>query len=351
LELSTCDKLSFYEDIKSLNGNEHITLVKNITDGNMYVKKRLKCYDLSIYKVLSEKPVDNMPKICSLFLDNGDLIVIEEYIEGITIEEYLTKKGLFSETKAVEIAKQICETLIKLHKHKPAIIHRDIKPANIIITPNDKIFLIDLNAAKFEKKYENKDTVLIGTVGHAAPEQYGFGSSTPQTDIYGLGVLLNIMLTGYLPSDKLYGKGLKRTIKRCIELNPKDRFTTAEKLYKELKLYNSAYIRWLPPGFRSLNIFKMLIACFGYYQIIDLSYEFSLDFDTPETVYLYRIVLLVALLLIVMFYCNYMGIRKIFPFMNSENAFIRFLVMLIAPLMIFGVILVIGALFQVLVLE
>ena len=284
MEPSTYNNLSCYQEIKPLSGKENVILVKNTVDGKKYVKKRLKSYDLGVYKALAEKPVENMPKIYGLYFDNGSLIVIEEYIEGTTIKEHLATNKLFSEAVTTEVAKQLCKTLNKLHRCKPAIIHRDIKPSNVIITPDNRVVLIDLNAAKFEKKHENTDTVLLGTVGYAAPEQYGFGSSTPQTDIYALGVLMNIMLTGFLPSEKLGEGKLKRIIKRCVELNPKDRYGSADKLSKDLKRYKSRYISWLPPGFRSFNIFKMLVACLGYYAIVWSSYELALDFEAEGSI-------------------------------------------------------------------
>ena len=70
------------------------------------------------------------------------------------------------------------------------IIHRDIKPSNIMITEQNHVVLLDFNAAKLYTNASTNDTVLLGTKGYAAPEQYGFGSSSPQTDIYAIGVLI-----------------------------------------------------------------------------------------------------------------------------------------------------------------
>lgn len=85
---------------------------------------------------------------------------------------------------------ELCEILEKLHSANPPIVHRDIKPSNIIITNYDHVILLDFNAAKYFTDPNTSDTILLGTKGYAAPEQYGFGSSTPQTDIYAVGILL-----------------------------------------------------------------------------------------------------------------------------------------------------------------
>lgn len=74
----------------------------------------------------------------------------------------------------------LCNILNALHSMTPPIIHRDIKPSNIIITSYNYAMLLDFNAAKQFSGQNESDTVLIGTPGYAAPEQYGFGSSSPK---------------------------------------------------------------------------------------------------------------------------------------------------------------------------
>ena len=76
----------------------------------------------------------------------------------------------------------------------PPIIHRDIKPSNIIITAYNRAVLLDFNAAIYYSCQSTEDTILLGTQGYASPEQYGFGSSSPQTDIYSMGILFRELL-------------------------------------------------------------------------------------------------------------------------------------------------------------
>ena len=130
----------------------------------------------------------------------------------------------------------ICDALEFLHSLN--IIHRDIKPQNIIIDENDKAVLIDLQAARNIADKQKKDTVNLGTVGYAAPEQYGVHQSIPPTDIYALGVLLNEMLTGAHPSINTPTGKLGRIIKKCTETQIYKRYQTVSSLAKDLKKYN-----------------------------------------------------------------------------------------------------------------
>lgn len=79
-----------------------------------------------------------------------------------------------------------------------AAVHRDIKPENIILRGSQAV-LIDFDAARLHKPEHEADTQILGTTGFAAPEQYGLSQSDIRTDIYSLGVLINVMLTGNTP--------------------------------------------------------------------------------------------------------------------------------------------------------
>ena len=112
----------------------------------------------------------------------------------------------------------LCNILEALHSMTPPIIHRDIKPSNIIITSYNYAMLLDFNAAKQFSGQNESDTVLIGTPGYAAPEQYGFGSSSPKTDIYSLGIVLREMLDRITPVPdcrKMYSDDTSRKIPVC----------------------------------------------------------------------------------------------------------------------------------------
>ena len=87
----------------------------------------------------------------------------------------------------------------------------------------------DFNAAR-RISNNGKDTVIMGTVGYASPEQLGVGESDARTDIYAVGVLLNVMITGKHPSEKLAKGKAGRIIRKCTSVNPDERYQSAEKL-------------------------------------------------------------------------------------------------------------------------
>lgn len=158
-------------------------LVQNEEDGNLYVKKSVRCYNPEIYINLQKCPVNNTPTLYGIYegeqsvdAPGMNLILIEEYLVGSTIAECICERGVFSEEKTIDITTQLCRILTELHDRKPPIIHRDLKPSNIMLLPDGTVKLLDFNAAKLAEEGKNRDTVLLGTEGFAAPEQYGFRS-------------------------------------------------------------------------------------------------------------------------------------------------------------------------------
>ena len=228
-----CDEdmldLSLYEDIGLLGNRENVILVRHRESGTFYVKKILTTYDFSIYRFLMKHPVPHMPKIIRLYEGKEVLIVMEEWIPGETLESIL-EKGPLPLEKAIWIAIDVCGMLNKLHHLEKPIVHRDIKPANVMITTAEEVWLLDMNVAKWHKPEEKEDTRHMGTWNYAAPEQVGYGmtASSPKTDVYAVGMLLNVMLTGEFPKDKQATEPAWSIIERCIRLDANGRYTAAE---------------------------------------------------------------------------------------------------------------------------
>ena len=114
-----------------------------------------------------------------------------------------------------------------------AAVHRDIKPENVILRGSDAV-LIDFDAARLHKPEHETDTQILGTTGFAAPEQYGLSQSDTRTDIYSLGILINVMLTGEHPSKKLAEGRMGRVVERCTRVNPQKRYRNVLRVMEAL---------------------------------------------------------------------------------------------------------------------
>lgn len=209
----------------SKNNNSEIKLIQNNSTGKKLVLKELNG-DCEVYKKLININHKNLPIIYEAISENNNSIIIEEYIDGITVGDIL-ETGLYTDEGAYEVIRQLCNALKVLHDNN--IIHRDIKPENIMITNDGDVKLIDYNIARIKKPEENrKDTRVLGTIGFAAPEQFGIAKSDERTDIYALGILINVMLTGEHPSKKICTGRWKKIVQKCTSINPNDRYRKVE---------------------------------------------------------------------------------------------------------------------------
>ena len=173
-----------------------------------------------MYQKLLGVSCRNLPQIMEVGEKNGQTVALEEYIPGDTLGEIL-EGGLLSAAQAKQVTRQLCGALWVLHSR--GLVHRDVKPDNVILR-GDEAVLIDFDAARVYKSTGQGDTQILGTTGFAAPEQYGLSQSDGRADIYAVGVLLNIMLTGEHPSRKLAKGRMGRIVQRCTMVNPEKRY-------------------------------------------------------------------------------------------------------------------------------
>ena len=143
----------------------------------------------------------------------------------------LLQDALFTPEETKTIVKQLCRALWVFHSMDA--VHRDVKPENIVLRGSDAI-LIDFDAARFYKAGHETDTQVLGTAGFAAPEQYGLSQSDASSDIYALGILINIMLTGEHPSTRLADGRWGRIVTRCTQVTPSRRYKNVLRLLDEL---------------------------------------------------------------------------------------------------------------------
>ena len=367
-------RLSFYRELTVLDEKKNIVLVQDIRNSELCVKKTLDIYSRDVYEQLASVRIEGVPAVKECVADDGKLIVVEEYVQGRSLKQVLDEQGLLNAEQAYEIAVQLVDILVRLHQLEPAIVHRDIKPSNIIIEKNGHVNLIDFNAARHVNADKNEDTRMLGTVYFAAPEQFGFGQSDERTDIYGLGATINYIMTGDKPGAGIAECRFSDILKKCLMVDAKDRYQSAEELRGVLDMLNYSIVqdnrkkaetafgkdnnvsvvrtyrnirdiivkmyrkyqkrnydidtswrRYLLPGFRRLNVVYCLIALVWYAVIVWMTITFAVtDSKTgiPVTggeLTMYKIAVFVLLFGMTMWFGNYLNIRRKLPGMKKIN--------------------------------
>ena len=169
----------------------------------------------------------NLPMIYGVVpLEDGEA-VFEEFIDGASVADMLEER-VYTFGEAKEIVGGVCDALGVLHA--AGFVHRDVKPENVMMTPDGTAKLIDFNVSREYKEGKERDTVIAGTIGYMSPEQYGVGQSDPRADIYSVGVLLNVMLTGLHPSEELCRGRARRIVEKCTHIDPDKRYKSAAEL-------------------------------------------------------------------------------------------------------------------------
>lgn len=260
-----------YSAVMQLGRHSDVMLLRETSSGKLVVRRRVHKEQAEIYQRLRKIKQLNIPAIYDICEgENEQYEIIEEYIEGITLEEMIQERGPLSQPLAVSYIMRLCDILTKIHR--AGIIHRDIKPGNIIITPDEQLYLIDFDIARLHKEQQVSDTVILGTQGYAAPEQFGFQQTDKRTDIYAVGILLNKLLTGKLPQESLPQIRMAQIVLRCTKIDSSKRYQSAGQLKKALRRYHPRYPKVLAfireiPGFRSFKIWKMIIAVCIYWLV------------------------------------------------------------------------------------
>ena len=332
--------LSYYEELSVLDASGEVLLVRHRETGEIFVKKVKQVYDLAVYQRIKEYPVAGVPLIYECFEMESKLYLIEEYIHGKCLQNLWEQQGNLSEELVIMMSLQLCDILKKLHQMEPPVIHRDIKPSNLILTNDHHLKLIDFNVAKEYHSGQTEDTVFLGTHDFAAPEQYGFGQSDARTDIYGMGVTMNYLLTGTFPKIHIWKGALGDVIRCCTEVDAKQRYATADELAAAISrcevqtgskaekqrknhenmqnMQEETGIRsWLPPGFRSGQKRKMAAAVFGYWFLVSVTLEAKFQSQgvplTGMKLAINRLAMFLMLLGTAFLWWNYRGIQQKLP--------------------------------------
>ena len=319
-------RLSRYQELGQLREEKTMQLVRDQDNGRIGVKKVVSSELQSVYLFLKQHSGNYIPQIYECISDGDKLIVVEEYLTGKNLEEWMQEGKRFDIQEVAQIICELCRALKPLHDANPPLICRDLKTENVMLTADGRIKLIDFNIAR-------------------------------RTDIYALGVLFNYLLIGKLPVEELAAGIPGRLIRRCIAMNPDDRYQSVDELSEDMRkndlyfgktmekraLYEQKYqgmrqkasqdtgdAWWKIPGFRSNNVWKMACAALGYLFLSVLCFSMTVTSKdgsqmTGMQLYINRICIFASQIGSVFVIGNYRGIREKIPFLNPQNKILRIL--------------------------
>ncbi len=338
--------LSYYSPIGRLGGRGGAELVRRTDDGRVFVKKILTDCDKRVYDYIARTHPEGVPYIYELVEDDDKLIVIEEYVGGRPLSDVLAERGRLGRDEAFEIVRRLCAILSPLHGADPPIIHRDVKPDNIIVSGSGGVTLLDFDAANISRSDKTRDTRLMGTVGYAAPEQYGFGASDVRTDVYSLGVLLNVMLTGAFPDETLARGDAGAIIKKCTAVKPSDRYDGVDNLFRALSGRSAFRRSALPPGMRSVKTPGAFFAALGYAALAVFSFTIDVEALEYSPLWLNRLTVFMLFLCPILFSGNWLGVLDLLRITRIRSRFLRVLLIIAGDLTILVLIIVILSLVE-----
>jgi serine/threonine protein kinase len=197
----------------------------------LFLDDDLKATDLKLFKrevdalqLLNHEATPHYRGYFEMALPTTDqvMVLVQTYIDGVSLKTYLAESRCFSQTEVIAIARQALNILDSLHHHEPIIIHRDIRPSNILLQPglpveSAKVFLVDFGTVK-ALSAGNTSITMVGTDGYLPPEQ-STGRVLAVSDLYSLGATLAEALTGRSPQS-MQTKGLRIQFAEYAEVTP-----------------------------------------------------------------------------------------------------------------------------------
>ena len=192
-----------------------------------------------IMKKMADRKLSGVPKAYRIFEENGEVYLVREYIEGMSLAQMVLQKGGISEAEICRISRKICQTAEQFQNPDEPMIHRDIKPENIVVTPGGEVVFIDFGTMRSYKKDGSRDTFVVGTRGTAAPEQYGYTQTDQRTDVYAIGQTMLYMVSESYEMNQLSECAVSRRMKKIIEkacsFEPDKRYGDAAQLRRAVE--------------------------------------------------------------------------------------------------------------------
>ncbi|MGN0266403.1 MAG: serine/threonine protein kinase [Lachnospiraceae bacterium] len=331
-------RISFYQPAAELGGRQHVVLTRHTENGTYYVRKKLKDYNRKVYDQLRVLDSDYFPHIYELVEEENHLLIIEEYIQGETLEEHMQRTGPLTIEQLKPVMLDVCQALCLLHGQTPPIIHRDIKPSNLILASDGHWKLIDFNTARYYEAGAQRDTTFLGTREFAAPEQFGDLQTDVRTDIYELGAMMNYLLTGQNHKKYMHQGTAENIIRKCTQFDPARRYQHVETLMHDIQKLSERPVSksagqqpqatgwrfWLPPGFRTLKTWKMITAGIVYVFTIWICLSLEVTSSTGEAVTKAMLIAnrggsLLLFLAWILLWFNYGGIQRYLPLIRKPQ--------------------------------
>jgi serine/threonine-protein kinase len=250
----------------------------------------------------------NVVTLFDYFECDGRPCIVMEYVEGQSLDDYITARGPLSATEALRLFRPVAEAIGYLHSH--GVIHRDIKPNNIKITPDGKVKLLDFGIAQDAATPRLTSAGnIIGTVQYLSPEQLNNAAADRRSEIWALGVLLYEMLTGDAPFEATtlgslcerinravypapstvnptVPRQLDAVVARCLKRDPADRYQSVEELLRAatavpLGARRGEMAEASGKGRRALPGSRMLAVAAGVCALLAFSVALYLRFGPP----------------------------------------------------------------------
>lgn len=222
-------------------------IIKSEAGKNM-VEYRSLIREANIMKSLNHASI---PRIVTMEEDGDSIFIVMDYVDGLSIKDWLVKKGRVDQTVTVSWMKQVCGVIGYLHSRKNPIFYRDMKPDNIMIQSDGNIKVLDFGISEVLTENNKVIKEALGTKGYAAPEQKKKGMPYDlRSDIFAMGRTMYYMLTGLNPSvvgedlqdvrvvNQSISVGLGAIVNKCMAQDPNDRYQSVEELMYDLQNYD-----------------------------------------------------------------------------------------------------------------
>lgn len=269
-------------------------IVKSEAGKNM-VEYRSLLQEANIMKSLSHSSI---PRIVTMEEDGDSIFIVMDYVQGLSVKDWLLKKGTIEQSVVVKWMKQVCGVLIYLHNRKHPIFYRDMKPDNIMIQADGNIKVLDFGISVVITSKDDIITEALGTKGYAAPEQKKRGEKYDlRSDIFALGRTMYYMLTGINPSivgDNLkpireinssLSMGLEVIVDKCTKENPDDRYQSVEEVLYALNNYDKLDSSYKSKARRKVNI---TLGCYAVSLLLLITSFIPLGLNNSQIDSLYK---------------------------------------------------------------